>query len=237
MNVKEAAERAGVSVRTLHYYEEARLIHPRRNPENDYRIYSEADVRRARLARTLREMQISLKDVAKLLDASPAERNAFLELQRNQLIEQRQKLDNRIALLDGLRMIGLSRAESLRCASIDDEMDRAREVVLSLPQFQSYPQRLDALSESKQAALVRELLARFADLARGEPAASADALRQCIEAHFFPCSDEYLLAFGRMLGGDGCLGLQIDADFGSGTAARALEVLESFLRDASKDRS
>lgn len=47
MNVKEAAERAGVSVRTLHYYEEAGLIHPSRNPENGYRLYLEADVRRA----------------------------------------------------------------------------------------------------------------------------------------------------------------------------------------------
>lgn len=230
MNVKEAAERAGVSVRTLHYYEEAGLIHPSRNPENGYRLYLEADVRRARLARALRELHIPLKEVAKLLDASPAERDARLEVHRNRLIEQRQKLNNRIALLDGLRMLGVSRAESLDCATLDDEMARARAFLQHDAFVQTLSQRLASLTSEEGNAFTAELLHRFAALAHSESASSVDALRQCIETYLSPCSDQSLLAFGRMLGGDGIFGQQVDADFGAGTARRAIKALERALR-------
>ena len=43
--VKSLSEMAGVSVRTLHYYEEVGLRSPKRSASN-YRIYDEADVQR-----------------------------------------------------------------------------------------------------------------------------------------------------------------------------------------------
>ena len=39
--------RSGVSARNIRYYEQAGLLTPARNPENEYRIYSQADVRAA----------------------------------------------------------------------------------------------------------------------------------------------------------------------------------------------
>ena len=45
MNIKQAAEQSGVSARNIRYYEQAGLLTPARNPENEYRIYSQADVR------------------------------------------------------------------------------------------------------------------------------------------------------------------------------------------------
>lgn len=44
MNVKEVAALSGVSVRTLQYYDEMGLLCPSRNPDNDYREYSEEDL-------------------------------------------------------------------------------------------------------------------------------------------------------------------------------------------------
>ena len=43
MNVGQAAEASGMSVKTLHYYEEIGLVVPKRQ-ENGYRAYSETDV-------------------------------------------------------------------------------------------------------------------------------------------------------------------------------------------------
>lgn len=45
MNIKQAAEQSGVSARNIRYYEQAGLLTPARNPENEYRVYSQADVR------------------------------------------------------------------------------------------------------------------------------------------------------------------------------------------------
>ena len=42
MNIKQAAEQSGVSARNIRYYEQAGLLTPARNPENEYRIYSQA---------------------------------------------------------------------------------------------------------------------------------------------------------------------------------------------------
>ena len=50
MNVKEAAKRAGTSVRTLRYYEEVGLICPERE-KNGYREYGEEELRRVKLIR------------------------------------------------------------------------------------------------------------------------------------------------------------------------------------------
>ena len=56
MNIKQAAEQSGVSARNIRYYEQAGLLTPARNPENEYRIYSQADVRALKLIRMLRTL-------------------------------------------------------------------------------------------------------------------------------------------------------------------------------------
>lgn len=44
MNTNEVAVLTGVSVRTLHHYDKIGLLSPGRNPDNDYREYSENDL-------------------------------------------------------------------------------------------------------------------------------------------------------------------------------------------------
>lgn len=68
MNIKLASERSGVSSRNIRYYEQAGLIRPGRDPENDYRIYTEEDVRTLKLIRTLRTLDMPLEDIHDVLD-------------------------------------------------------------------------------------------------------------------------------------------------------------------------
>ncbi len=44
MNIKEVAQLAGISVRTLHHYDKIGLLVPTRNAWNDYRDYSDDDL-------------------------------------------------------------------------------------------------------------------------------------------------------------------------------------------------
>ena len=62
MNIKQAAEQSGVSARNIRYYEQAGLLTPARNPENEYRIYSQADVRALKLIRMLRTLDMPVGD-------------------------------------------------------------------------------------------------------------------------------------------------------------------------------
>lgn len=46
MNAKEVTKMTGVSVRTLHHYDQIGLLMPDRDPDNGYRVYSDEDLDR-----------------------------------------------------------------------------------------------------------------------------------------------------------------------------------------------
>lgn len=67
MNAKQAEQLTGISRRNLRFYEQQGLIHPHRNPENDYREYSEQDIEALKLIRALRMLDAPLEDIASCL--------------------------------------------------------------------------------------------------------------------------------------------------------------------------
>ena len=56
MKIKEVCERTGLTRRAVRFYEEKGLVSPDIDAGNEYRDYSEADVRRLRLVARLREL-------------------------------------------------------------------------------------------------------------------------------------------------------------------------------------
>ena len=65
--IGEAARRSGVSTANIRYYEREGLLQPQARGDNDYRLYSEADVHRLRFVRQCRAMDMSLDEVRTLL--------------------------------------------------------------------------------------------------------------------------------------------------------------------------
>ncbi|MFE7650560.1 TioE family transcriptional regulator [Streptomyces phaeoluteigriseus] len=61
------AHQLGVRSATLRKWERAGLVHPRRDPRTGYRVFDEADVRDARLARQLRRGGYPLEQIAPLI--------------------------------------------------------------------------------------------------------------------------------------------------------------------------
>ncbi len=66
MNVGEAARRAGLPIKTLHYYEEIGLVRPGRRP-NGYRSYSDQDVHKLRFLQRARGLGFSIGECRTLL--------------------------------------------------------------------------------------------------------------------------------------------------------------------------
>ena len=91
MNIKQAADASGVSARNIRYYEQAGLLAPARNPENDYRIYTDADVRTLKLIRVLRTLDMPVEDIRAVLSGTLPLTEAA-ERQRRQLEAEQQKL-------------------------------------------------------------------------------------------------------------------------------------------------
>jgi DNA-binding transcriptional MerR regulator len=67
MFIGRLARRLGIVPATLRKWEKAGLLHPRRDPETGYRVYTSADVREAHLAHQLRRGGYLLRQIAPLV--------------------------------------------------------------------------------------------------------------------------------------------------------------------------
>ena len=78
MRINEAAELAGVTVRTLHHYDKIGLLSPTKSAENGYRDYGEAELLRLQQIMFLKEMDFPLEEIRKMLDNPGLERNRMM---------------------------------------------------------------------------------------------------------------------------------------------------------------
>lgn len=101
MKISEFARENGVTVRTLHYYDEIGVLRPSRGKnENGYREYTPADVQRLQALRFYQMVGFGLQEAASLLSMGDSETRAALEKQREALIRQRDRLNRLITLLE-----------------------------------------------------------------------------------------------------------------------------------------
>jgi len=70
IGIGKLAQRAGVSIDTVRYYERSGLLAPQTRLASGYRRYSEAQVARLRFIRRAQELGFSLKDIRELLGLS-----------------------------------------------------------------------------------------------------------------------------------------------------------------------
>lgn len=86
--VKEVSRLAGVSIRTLHYYEEIGLLVPTGRTDAGYRLYTDDDLLRLQQILIGRELGLPLEEIRRSLDDPTFNRREALLAQKKQL-EQR----------------------------------------------------------------------------------------------------------------------------------------------------
>lgn len=99
--VKQLADLAGVSVRTLHYYDEIGLLKPSWVGENDYRYYEETAVLRLQQILFFRELDLSLQEIREILDRPDFDLVMMLGAHRAGLEARIQRLQGLIKTIDG----------------------------------------------------------------------------------------------------------------------------------------
>lgn len=100
MKVGEVAHLVGISVRTLHHYDEISLVVPSGRTPKGYRSYSAADVERLHQVLTYRELGFVLDDIAALLDDPSVDAMAHLQRQRELLDARIDRLHQMAAAVD-----------------------------------------------------------------------------------------------------------------------------------------
>ncbi|WP_147803843.1 MerR family transcriptional regulator [Alkalicoccus halolimnae] len=100
MKIKEVADLVGISVRTLHHYDEIGLLPPEEITESGYRLYSEENIEMLQQILFFKELGFSLKEIKKIISSSSFNRQEALILQRKMLVEKRKRLDKMIVTID-----------------------------------------------------------------------------------------------------------------------------------------
>lgn len=106
--VKQVAKLSGVSVRTLHHYDEVGLLKPACVGANGYRYYGREELLRLQQILFHRELGFSLEEIGRVLDAGDFDRVAALKAHRTKLEAERKRygklirtIDDTLAALEG----------------------------------------------------------------------------------------------------------------------------------------
>lgn len=113
------ARLAGVSIRTLHHYDEIGLLTPGGRSDSGYRLYRDHDLERLQQILLLRELGMGLDEVARVLDDPAYDRLEALRQQRTRLDRSRKRMTRLIAAVDA----AISAAEEGRTMTPEESLE------------------------------------------------------------------------------------------------------------------
>ena len=105
--IGEVAVAAGLSLRTIRYYEETALVLPSGRTAGGFRLYTDADIERLRLVKHMKPLDLSIDEMRELLSI------------RDRLADP--SAPDRSDLLDRLKMFAELAEE--RCQRLRDQLD------------------------------------------------------------------------------------------------------------------
>jgi len=98
--VKDVARLAGVSIRTLHHYDEIKLLVPKTRTRAGYRLYNDEDLLRLQQILIGRELGLPLEDIRHSLDDPHFDRRKALLAQKKQLLKRASQTETMIRAID-----------------------------------------------------------------------------------------------------------------------------------------
>ena len=100
--VKEISDLTGISVRTLHYYDEIGLLKPAKKSDAGYRLYDDKALETLQQVLFFREFDIPLKEIKAVMENPVLERNQILQMQRKMLVAKKERMERLINSIDDI---------------------------------------------------------------------------------------------------------------------------------------
>jgi len=137
--VQKLGKLAGVSTRTLRYYDEIGILKPARINSSGYRIYGQKEVERLQIILFYRELDVSLESIKNIVTMTSFDETATLIDHRKKLLDKRDQLDKLINNVD---------------KSID--ANERRIVMKDKERFEGFKQKMIDGNEKKYGTEIRE---------------------------------------------------------------------------------
>ena len=234
MKINEFARFTGVSVRTLHYYDEIGLLKPAMVDKiTGYRYYDEKSLERMQEIMFYRELDFSLKEIEVILTSPGYDKMQALREQRKLLLMKKERMEKLIDAVDKAieGEIDMSAFDKTKYEKYKEE---ARERWGNTEAYNEYEQKTKGNVDSKMIEGMDEIMRAFAECMKTgeEPASEATQklvrkLQSYITDNFYTCTDEILSGLGKMYTADPRFTKNID-EHGEGTAEFISEAIGAY---------
>ena len=243
LQIKEFGRITGVSVRTLHYYDEIGLLKPCFvDEQNGYRFYDETSLERMQEILFYRELDFPLKSIAEILASPNYDKQKALAEQRRLLTIKQNRLERLIAALEQAE-----KGEITMSAFDNSEYENARQ------QYEAEAKQrwggTDAYKESQAKTAdyskdkwndvlvgMNDVFAKFAECKECGGSAASDTAQQLVKklqdyitANFYHCTNDILAGLGQMYVCDERFKNNIDKN-GEGTAEFVSKAIKIYCK-------
>lgn len=209
--VKQLADLAGISPRTLHFYDEIGLLKPASHGENGYRYYGEESLLRLQQILFYRELDFNLKDIRALMERPDFDVMQALQSHKQALQRKAKRLNRLIATIDKtlLHLKGKTEMDSEELfEAFDEEKQKRYEQEASQlwgdTHVKESRKRWDRYSPKQKQAIMDEGKVIYTDLI---PLVGTDPTSEAVQKiiarwhqhlrHFYEPTKEILLGLGQ----------------------------------------
>ena len=235
--VNEVSRLSGVSVRTLHHYDEIGLLKPAYVAPNGYRMYDDTSLKKLQSILLFRELEFPLKEIKNMVNnpdfnSSEAIKDqlGLLKLKRNHidgLIDLAEKLINQE---DYMALKKFDRAE------IEKYANEVKERWGATDAYGEYTQKSRSRTTDQHNALGAQLMDIFADIGKltsfapesENVQAQVKKLQDFITENYYNCTKDILKGLGSMYIADRRFKENIDKAGGEGAAAFVAKAIEIY---------
>ena len=231
MRIKEFAAFTGVSVRTLHYFDEIGLLVPACvDRSTGYRYYDGNSLLRMQEILFYRELDFSLKSIGEILSSPDYDKQKALKEQKHLLMLKKERLEGLISAIDGAM-----KGETVMSAFDNSKFESYKEEVKAkwgkTEAYREYEQRGSRDTGDGLMAVFAELgKVRQLDPAASEVQELVKNLQDFITANYYTCTKQILQGLGQMYAADPRFKENIDRAGGAGTADFAARAIEIYCR-------
>lgn len=228
MTVHEVSRLAGVSIRTLQYYDKIGLLCPTGYTDAGYRLYDDTDLERLQHILLFRELEFPLKEIKAILNSPDFDRSKALEQQIKLLQLKKEHIENLINFALGIKMMGVRNMDfkAFDRSKLDEYSKRAKELYENTPEYKEMEEKQKNRTREEDQLLADRFMLLFKEAGemRNTDPASPKAqdlvkrIQNYITENMYTCSNTILRSLGKMYSGGGDFTKNIDEYGGEGTA-------------------
>ena len=208
MQIKEFAEFTGVSVRTLHYYDEIGLLRPAFvDRSTGYRFYDENSLLCMQEILFYRELDFSLKSIGEILSSPNYDKNKALNEQKQLLILKKERLERLISAIDGA-VKGENVMKAFDNNAFETYKAEAQERWGNTDAYKEHAAKTKSYGKDKWNSLAADMDLIFGEFAvcmkngAAPDAEETQSLVKKLQSHitenYYNCTKEILFGLGRM---------------------------------------